>query len=202
MNLVLRSVIIIVLTSVIGISIYSLINDSRKGDYERSLIAERTQKDIWFGSDFDSPFLKTNTPFHRLHYFEPNIDFMIKVKVSKRSAVDSIELVTSSGASEWYHIYGEAIFTLLNKKNSLQLLFQPGDKELFIPFMDATSGKNSYGAGRYLEAQIPYENELVLDFNLAYNPYCAYVEGYSCPFPPKKNILEISIEAGEKSFYD
>jgi len=202
MNLIQRSVIITVLASVIAIAVYSFIQSNKKGDYRRSLIAERTEKDLWFSSDFDSPFLITNTPFHRLHYFKPNNYYIINAIVNKSSTADSIELVTSSGEFEWHHIYGEAIFEMFSKENKLQLLFKPGDKELFIPFMDATSGKTSYGAGRYLEAKIPFDNELVLDFNRAYNPYCAYVEGYSCPFPPKKNILEISIEAGEKSFHD
>lgn len=70
---------------------------------------------------------------------------------------------------------------------------------LFIPFKDATSAKETYGGGRYLDIEAPESTELILDFNTAYNPYCAYSYRYSCPIPPKVNHLEIEIKAGEKT---
>lgn len=202
MNKVLRITIIAALVAIIVLSIFTLIKSSKANEYRSSLQSNRNEKDIWFGSDFDSPFLKTNTPFHRLNYFEPNIDFVVNASFTKNNSRDSLKLVTSTGKTEWFHIYGEASFTVKNIENVLQLLYHPGDKELFIPFMDATSGKSTYGAGRYLETDIPAEDKISLDFNMAYNPYCAYVEGYSCPFPPKSNVLDVAIEAGEKTFHE
>ena len=70
----------------------------------------------------------------------------------------------------------------------------------FIPFVDAQAGKETYGAGRYLDPEVLPDGRLVLDFNLAYNPYCAYNERYSCPIPPAENRLEAVIQAGEKSY--
>ena len=73
---------------------------------------------------------------------------------------------------------------------------------LFVPFTDATTGDESYGSGRYLEFYIAdiQNNTLQLDFNKAYNPYCAYAAGYKCPIPPRENNLPLAIKAGEKNF--
>ena len=75
------------------------------------------------------------------------------------------------------------------------------DPGLFLPFRDATSGRETYGAGRYLDVQPPdADGDVVIDFNLAYNPYCAYSEGFSCPLPPAENRLDVPIRAGEMTF--
>jgi uncharacterized protein (DUF1684 family) len=73
---------------------------------------------------------------------------------------------------------------------------------LFVPFKDMTNGKETYGGGRYLDLETTdiQNDSVILDFNKAYNPYCAYSNGYSCPIPPKENHLAVSIEAGEKTF--
>jgi uncharacterized protein (DUF1684 family) len=74
--------------------------------------------------------------------------------------------------------------------------------KLFLAFADATSGIETYGAGRYLDVKkVPAATSIELDFNLAYNPYCAYNENFSCPFPPKENVLKVAILAGEKSYH-
>ena len=73
-------------------------------------------------------------------------------------------------------------------------------KIYYIPFTDLTNGEETYGAGRYLDFKIPESEKVIIDFNLAYNPYCAYNHSYSCPIPPKENNLNIKIEAGEKTF--
>ena len=81
---------------------------------------------------------------------------------------------------------------------------QPGhhheDRSLFVPFRDATSGKETYGAARYLDIEERQADDYVIDSNLAYNPYCAYSDDYVCPFPPQENWLTVPIRAGEKAF--
>ena len=78
--------------------------------------------------------------------------------------------------------------------------FEPGPvSELFIPFRDTTSGSETYGAGRYLDLEPEDDGTYVLDFNIAYNPWCAYAPQYSCPLPPRENWLTFPIEAGEKT---
>ena len=80
------------------------------------------------------------------------------------------------------------------------IAYEQGD-ELFIPFRDATSGKETYGAGRYVEAEPLGGGRFTLDFNRAYNPYCAYNDAWRCPLPPSENWLAVAIRAGELSFH-
>ena len=83
---------------------------------------------------------------------------------------------------------------------ALAVYRSPHHDELFLPFRDATSGRETYGAGRYLEPAKLAGGRLLVDFNLAYNPYCAYSEEYSCPLPPFENHLKVAIRAGEKAY--
>jgi uncharacterized protein (DUF1684 family) len=107
-----------------------------------------------------------------------------------------------------YSLYGKIEFKIKGKKlllnvyQNVDLLKNPAfQKYLFIPFNDATNGLTTYDGGRFLDAEIPEGNSMVVDFNLAYNPYCAYNHKYSCPIPPEDNRLDIKIEAGEKKWH-
>jgi uncharacterized protein (DUF1684 family) len=118
-------------------------------------------------------------------------------------------MTTSAKTLKYFYKYGRLDFMIAGKPCHLYV-YQSKDlmttaeyrNYLFVPFTDATTGTESYGSGRYLEF---YEkdiqnNSLKLDFNKAYNPYCAYAAGYKCPIPPKENNLTIAIKAGEKNF--
>jgi uncharacterized protein (DUF1684 family) len=114
---------------------------------------------------------------------------------------------TSTGRLPEYVKYGELHFTLSGKTHvltvyqNLELVQKPEYKDyLFIPFMDETNGFDTYGGGRYLDFRIPADTTATLDFNMAYNPYCAYSPHYSCPIPPAENHLQVKILAGEKSY--
>ncbi|MEN8251756.1 MAG: DUF1684 domain-containing protein [Bacteroidota bacterium] len=168
-------------------------------DYSKNIQTYRTEKDIWLSNDFESPFLKTNTPFNRLTYFEINKNFKIEADILKNPEDDSLRLVTNLGETRTYFIYGLAQFKIDNEGHSLVLL-DDGNNNLFVPFADETSGESTYGGGRYIETKIPSGNTITLDFNMAFNPYCAYVDGYSCPLPPKSNVIKVAIEAGEKNY--
>ena len=186
---------------IIVLSIYMLMLSTETDDYSREILGQRTTKDVWLSNDFESPFVKTNTPFQRLNYFPPNQEFTITAKFTINNNADSVNLITNMGEAQTYLIYGTASFNISGMECTLQLLHLASGGELFIPFMDTTSGNSTYGAGRYLAAGIPIGDEIILDFNKAYNPYCAYVDGFSCPFPPKANILKVAIEAGEKTYH-
>ena len=102
-----------------------------------------------------------------------------------------------------YIKYGEVYFTIDKKEYKLnvyqsQELLQSADYKdyLFIPFTDATSGNETYEGGRYIDLTIPTGNQVLINFNKAYHPYCAYTDGYNCPVPPQENKLPIKIEAG------
>ena len=189
------------LITIVILSLYFILLSTEIDDYSTKIQTQRTIKDVWYSNNFESPFVKTNTPFHRLSYFPPSHDFKITAKFIKGNGVDSTNLITNLGEAQSYLIYGTATFNIALTEYTVQLLDLGDGKNLFLPFMDATSGNITYGAGRYLEPSIPVGEEIILDFNMAYNPYCAYVEGFSCPFPPKSNILKVAIEAGEKSYH-
>lgn len=116
---------------------------------------------------------------------------------------------TSSGMKQKYFKYGLLTFKMRNRILHLYLYQSDAlmQKEkykdyVFIPFGDATSGFTSYGGGRYLDFTLSdiSNDKLIIDFNKAYNPYCAYTSGYNCPIPPKENLLTVAIPAGEKNY--
>ena len=116
---------------------------------------------------------------------------------------------TYSGKTSPYVSYGVLSFTLngqpqqLTVFRSLRLASNPKYRDyLFLPFKDATSGETTYGGGRYLDFRLGdiHDCQLLLDFNKAYNPYCAYSDGYSCPIPPAGNRLTVAINAGEMNY--
>lgn len=147
--------------------------------------------------------------FIGLNYFETDNSFRLKAKLVREFNDQKINFETSSGKVKTYLRYGRLEFKLGGKSYSLvayksQPLPQPDkyDDLLFIPFRDATSGKETYGAGRYLSIWIPKGTDRVLlDFNMAYNPSCAYgTDRFSCPIPPKENRLAVEVRAGEKNY--
>jgi len=143
-------------------------------------------------------------------FFPVSKSYRVTAHFKKTTDSPWISIPTSSGKSKQYRIYGWLTFKLNGSKQKLavyqsQFLLQHNEyfDYLFLPFKDATNGKESYETGRYLDLKISdiRDGRIVLDFNKAYNPYCAYVSGrYSCPVPPKENHLKIAISAGEKQF--
>lgn len=138
-------------------------------------------------------------------YYEIDPQFCLNVKL-KKVKPETLIIPTSSGKSKRYRVVGKVIFKLPGQEQAELSIFQdialalnPEFKDYyFIPFRDATTAVETYGAGRYLDVTIK-GRKLVLDFNKAYNPYCAFSYRYNCPIPPDRNHLKISITAGEKT---
>lgn len=149
-----------------------------------------------------SPFLTQKVNFTYIDYYPTNIELRIEANFERSNKLDTIALATSTGTIDKYIIVGKAHFQFQEKNNTLLVLesLSQHDKTLFIPYLDKTSGDATYGGGRYLDVNTPNGKTILLDFNKSYNPYCAYTDAYTCPFPPKENRLAIAIEAGEKSF--
>lgn len=160
-------------------------------------------------------FIKTpNSPLKEkdlkyLRFYEADSSFQVRATFERTTDAIPFDMPTYSGKKKTYVKYGLLTFTLedqvqtLAVYRSLGLAVLPQYKDyLFIPFKDKTSGKETYGGGRYLDlkTQDLKDGELLLDFNKAYNPYCAYSEGFNCPIPPKENSLIVAIKAGEKNF--
>lgn len=142
--------------------------------------------------------------FIGLDFFEFSKSYQVIAKFKKKKG-KKFSMPTSNGRITNYRRYGYLYFTVNNEPCTLavyQNLELKKIKEyknyLFLPFRDNTNAEESYGGGRYLDLQISDGETMILDFNLAYNPYCSYTHRYSCPIPPTENTLKISILAGEK----
>jgi uncharacterized protein len=114
---------------------------------------------------------------------------------------ETIDLQTTTGGVQVYRRAGIARFEVDGEPAAVTLYASEDMDELFLPFRDATSGRETYGAGRYLEVEPPgADGRVLVDFNAAYTPYCAYNPDWSCPIPPGENWLSVPIRAGEKTF--
>ena len=162
--------------------------------YISEIEGERREKEIWMSGSLESPFNVKQVIFNGLNYFEPALSYKIEADFKKKVTAEKVVLITNEGTEREYDVYGIASFTIDDQLCTLQVLASESElgTTVFIPFMDKTSGNKTYGAGRYLEAMVPTSSTIELDFNQAYNPYCAYMEGYTCPFPPKANVLPIN----------
>ncbi len=182
--------------------------DPSPAEYARDVELQRKEKDYYFRSDPDSPIpADVRGKMKGLVYFPPDLKYRLHVRLVELPAPEPVTLATSKGIPRPMVRYGHYDFEIDGVPQRLYAYRsspQPGhhheDASLFVPFRDATSGKESYGAARYLDLEVQPSGEYVLDFNLAYNPYCAYSDDYVCPFPPKENWLTVPIRAGEKSF--
>jgi len=197
--------IIISAVAIVAVVFYSLTGGTDDKAYAEQLQKERTEKDEFMRSGEGSPFEGMADQFAGLQYFPPNVKFRIQADLEPVSDRKMVTLPTSDGKEKRYLEYAHASFKLDGVQNRLLLLelIDPGPYKgtLFLAFADQTSAIETYGAGRYLDVKkVPGATTLLLDFNKAYNPYCAYSEKFSCPFPPKENVLNVAILAGEKNY--
>lgn len=143
--------------------------------------------------------------FKGLEFYPANLKFRVEAIFVRTPNEKPFLMPTTTNRLPKYVKYGEFHFKIDSLDFVLDV-FQntepsPGyETSLFLPFTDLTSGDGSYGGGRYLDIEIPEGNPVIIDFNKAYNPYCAYNPGYSCPIPPEQNDMQTRIEAGVKDF--
>jgi len=197
---------ILLLAGVIAFVIYSLRGGQSPDDYASEIGHERTEKDLFMKNEKDSPFAGSKEGFQGLRYFSPDLKYKINAKLSPIENKKLIGLPTSDGSEKQYLEYAYAEFKLDGMFNRLLILEITDQGQyhgtLFLAFADETSARETYGAGRYLELKkVAGAASVVLDFNKAYNPYCAYSGNFSCPFPPRENVLKVAIKAGEKSYH-
>jgi uncharacterized protein (DUF1684 family) len=160
--------------------------------------AGRAEKDRFFRTSPYSP-IEDRTGFTGLSYYPPDPNFRYTLPL-EADEPEPLLFQTSSGDEQTYYRMGIITFEAAGEPAQLAVYKSADHDELFLPFRDATSGKETYGAGRYLEPEELGNGELLVDFNLAYNPFCAYSDDYSCPLPPFENHLKVAIRAGEKAY--
>lgn len=160
----------------------------------------REEKDESFRNGNQSPLTaEQRRKFIGLNYYSENTSLRFELPLERLSAPEGVILSTSTGEEREYIHVGQIRFLVDDEEAVLQVF--EDDYGFFLPFWDMTAPEETYGAGRYLEPVELRSDILYVDFNLAYNPYCAYNERWSCPLPPESNRLSVKIEAGEKKLY-
>jgi uncharacterized protein (DUF1684 family) len=164
------------------------------------LMEFRKMKDEFFASDEQSPLTsKQKKGFKGLNYFPPNPALDLEVTVHEFPDKQQVEMQTTTGEIQQYERYGRFSFIVEDQPAELTIYYS--DSGWFLPYVDSLAGKETYPAGRYLEPEALGNGRFRVDFNLGYNPYCAYNESWSCPLTPFENRLRVPIRAGEKLFH-
>jgi uncharacterized protein (DUF1684 family) len=173
--------------------------------WEIALVEMRIEKNEDFFRPATTPLRAEDLEgFEGLNYYFPKSDLRFKVPYAAEAGTDTVGLTKRKGQVMSYIRRGKVAFTYEGTVHQLDV-FGPADASqgdyLWLPFFDATSGKDTYGGGRYLDVKIDDEGLVDLDFNYAYNPLCDYnPDGFNCTLPPAGNKLDFAVEAGEKSF--
>ena len=176
--------------------------------YIKEMNKSRELKDIEFADSTRSRFnTEERSTFHGLNYFVPDPGYRVQVNFRVDTSTPVFPMPTNTDRKPNYRIFGYLNFEIHDTACRLTAFQNMEFKDnseygsnLFVPFSDKTNGNESYGAGRYLDILIPTQEDFVLDFNEAYNPYCAYADRWSCPLVPFENYLEVAIRAGEKKY--
>ncbi len=162
----------------------------------------RAAKDKFYARDHRAPLTsEQQRGFKGLSYFPENANLVINAKIDRKVEPGIVRMETTKGEQQEYRRYGVVRFEVDGRPAQVTLYASDHSHNLFLPFRDATSGKETYGAGRYLDLDA-HGDEVLVDFNYAYNPNCAYNPDWSCPLPPAENWLKVPIRAGEMTFPD
>ena len=165
------------------------------------LTAYRVAKDRSLKTDPQSPLIaEQKASFTGLRYFPENPALRFELPLTPDPDMPVVEMITNMGLERAFSRIGSFEFSVDGRQQRLYLYQDEEAGYLFMPFTDGTTGTETYGAGRYLEVEDLGNGAFLVDFNLAYNPYCAYNEYWSCPIPPQENRLTAPIEAGEKAY--
>jgi len=176
--------------------------DQWKAQIER----ERREKDGFFGQGWQSPIPpEDRSEFGRLDYYPPDPDCRFEIELHEHEEKKMVKMAYTKGDERHFVQWGEFRFRIGDEECVLQAYKSEAEEEqLFIPFRDATSGQQTYGAGRYLDLNVATnrtaDGKWILDLNRAYNPWCVYSENYTCPFVPQENWLAVPVRAGEKNY--
>ncbi|PJR04147.1 DUF1684 domain-containing protein [Avrilella dinanensis] len=205
MKKIISKIILFVLIS----TIYGCSNPQKRPVDNSSIPAiERHQKKLksFYDNSKTTPLSKEEKrSFEGIHFFPIDTTYIVKAHFERLENQEKFKMPTTGENEPLYMKFAKISFELNDKYHelivyqNLDLLNEDGYEDyLFLPFLDETNGEETYGGGRYLDLENPYSDTLVINFNLAYQPYCAYAAGYSCPIVPLENLVETRVEAGVK----
>jgi hypothetical protein len=175
-------------------------------DWRETIRRRRAEKDDYFAEHPRSPIPEEEREnFDGLQYYPIDDEYRFTLPLDEYDDREPVTAATSTEGEQEYVRWGEFRFAVDGEEVALQAYkSDPDEARLWVPFRDATSGEETYGAGRYLDLEpddhLTDDGEWVVDFNEAYNPTCAYSDRYECPLPPPENWLDVPIEAGEKAY--
>jgi len=174
-------------------------------EWAQQLRANREEKDQFFAEHRQSPIPpEERDDFDGLDYYQPDPEYRVTATVSVHDDPEPVEMETTNGPAVRYLRIVTFAFELDGDEYELHGYRQEGDDgAIFVPFRDKTTGQTTYENGRYMELEPDRDlsdgDEITLDFNLAYSPFCAFSETFACPLPPEENWLETTVEAGERA---
>ena len=186
-------------------SLFLLLNCDNRKRYNNDLTPFQREINDFFKDASVSPLKKRDLKnFRGLDFFTYDSTYLVTAKLTKTPKEKPFMMLTTTDMVVEYIKYGTVSFELLDNQYSLDIyknLEDPNERDnLFLPFLDDTNGNESYGGGRYINLDIPQGDNLIIDFNSAFNPYCVYDEKYSCPIVPRENYLPLEIKAGVMNF--
>ncbi|SFU15397.1 hypothetical protein SAMN04489724_4407 [Algoriphagus locisalis] len=197
-------ILLIISVVVLAAVVYTLTGTESPEDYIERIEAERERQFKFIRFNFESPLTdEQKASFTKLNFYPIDPTYKVKARMVPIEDRKVREVPLTDGTKEKYIEHSWAEFELNGKSEKLLLLQamnEPDKRNFFLAFADATSAEETYGGGRYINARQDGKNSITIDFNLAYNPYCAYNPDYGCPLPPKENLLDIAIPVGEKNY--
>ena len=200
--------ILIIILVLVNYSCNNKIPETKEmNEYVQSILRERAEKDSSMQFDTYSPFHRdTSVSFKPLNYYDPNPDFVFKSKLFYKEKADTVIIMGTKGEPRTVIVIGHVELNKDGKSypvNIYKAFSRTGEAYCSIWFTDKTTGKETYGVGRYLDFELEADPNFIytIDFNKAYNPYCAYTPMYTCPIPREEDFIDMSIEAGEKNFH-
>ncbi|WP_135821862.1 DUF1684 domain-containing protein [Halostella litorea] len=172
--------------------------------WRRELETQREEKDRFFDEHRQSPIPpEERDDFDGLDYFDPDPDYRVTATVTVHDDPEPVTMDTTAGTEVRYLRELTLTFEVDGTEQELAAYRQEGDRQYFVPIRDKTTGQETYEGGRYMEFESDEDltdgDEMTLDFNLAYSPFCAYSETFACPLPPEENWLDVAVRAGEKA---
>jgi len=200
----------LIMLGFIAISVMPACAPSVDYEYIDEIKAYRAEMNRKYADSATSPLtIEGLAHFHELAFFNIDEKYCVEAQFILNPDPEAFEMETTTSRRPIYVKYGEAHFIMDGQKYKLEIYQSEKAKKmtefkehLFLPFKDLTNGNVSYGGGRFLDLKIPAGETIIIDFNKAYNPYCAYNHRYSCPVPPEVNHLAIDIPAGVKAYAD
>jgi uncharacterized protein (DUF1684 family) len=200
-----RNILIIGILAVIALAVaYTLTGTDNPEVYMEKIEKERDRQFKFIRYNIESPLTEEQKKdFKELDFYPIDPAYKVRAKMVPVEDRKMMELPMTDGTVEKYLKHSFAEFQLSGQTYRLLLLQSVKEldkRNFFLAFADATSGVETYGGGRYINLRQDGKNSITIDFNMAYNPYCAYNPDFACPLPPKENVMEIAVRAGEKDY--